>query len=339
MTKHKYRSSNTSLIKDLFIWLVIPTAFIALFALTGLDNIIAKAVYTPESKYGWYMRQYGNIPAFIVCGISLLFLLFPPWRRKKPFLRKTAAIYVLTLIFGVGLLNQVIVQDFADRPRPRETVTLGGAHDYHTPFTPKAEIKGKSFPSGHAAMGFLIIAPFFMWRRKNPALAKTFLLIGLAYGIALGSARMIVGAHYLSDVIGAMSITLLPTLFFTRLIPEKRDVSTWLSVGLIVVAAASIVWFNKFTIQLTQTLVPTDTLVIDLPCKNIQVENGTSVFVNITLKGYGAPKSNILLKTYKNKIFLDKYKGIYRDLTCDATITVPPATRVVTEESLNISYN
>ena len=50
-------------------------------------------------------------------------------------------------------------------------------------------------------MGFCLIAPAFLLRRKRPAWARTILIVGLTAGLLLGTGRIVQGKHFPSDVI------------------------------------------------------------------------------------------------------------------------------------------
>ena len=78
-----------------------------------------------------------------------------------------------------------------------------------------------SFPSGHAAMGFYLMAPAFVCYRRRPWLAAGFLLLGLACGGVIGLARIVAGCHFPSDVLWAGGI-----IYFTAL-AAGRAVSVW----------------------------------------------------------------------------------------------------------------
>jgi len=52
-------------------------------------------------------------------------------------------------------------------------------------------------------MGFYLAIPYLFYRSRKKALAFTFLATGIAYGILIGIARMMVAVHFASDVIWA----------------------------------------------------------------------------------------------------------------------------------------
>jgi membrane-associated PAP2 superfamily phosphatase len=70
---------------------------------------------------------------------------------------------------------------------------------------------GMSFPSGHASMGFYLMAPaFLLFHRRR--LAHSFVLVGLAGGLALGITRILQGAHFPSDVLWSAGFVYLSSL-------------------------------------------------------------------------------------------------------------------------------
>ncbi len=71
---------------------------------------------------------------------------------------------------------------------------------------------GASFPSGHASMGFYLMAPAFVLYRRRPRLAAAFFALGLAGGTIMGLARIVAGSHFASDVVWSAGI-----VYFTGL--------------------------------------------------------------------------------------------------------------------------
>ena len=69
-----------------------------------------------------------------------------------------------------------------------------------------------SFPSGHASMGFYLMAPAFVCYRRRPRLALGFLLLGLISGGIIGMARVVAGGHFPSDIVWAGGV-----VYFTAL--------------------------------------------------------------------------------------------------------------------------
>lgn len=118
----------------------------------------------------------------VLIGGAALFVLRRGSRRLAVFLVVTA--------MGGGLLNGA-VKTAVDRPRP--------VVDH-----PVSTASGKSFPSGHSmastvCYGALLVGflPAAHRRRRNAAVAATVLVVA-----AIGCSRMLLGVHFLSDVLG-----------------------------------------------------------------------------------------------------------------------------------------
>lgn len=60
---------------------------------------------------------------------------------------------------------------------------------------------GGCFPAGHASAGFAFLGGFFAFRSTQPALAKRLLVAVMAFGLLLGLAQQIRGAHYMSHTL------------------------------------------------------------------------------------------------------------------------------------------
>ncbi len=60
---------------------------------------------------------------------------------------------------------------------------------------------GGCFPAGHASAGFAFLGGFFVFRRSRPSLAWGWLAGAMAFGLLLGMAQQIRGAHYMSHTL------------------------------------------------------------------------------------------------------------------------------------------
>ena len=134
------------------------------------------------------------------------------WNIKFIKYRKAAILLVFTLIIGPGLFVNVLFKDHAGRPRPRDIVEFNGTEQYICPCVVGENKDGKSFPCGHCSMGFYLAIPYLFLRNRRKLLAYTFLAGGIVYGIIIGIARMMVGAHFASDVLWAGGIVWLIAL-------------------------------------------------------------------------------------------------------------------------------
>ena len=140
-----------------------------------------------------------GILAVAAGAAAWLFLMrCPLWR-----LDGKALIFVMaSLALGPGLLANTVLKDHWGRARPSQIDVFGGPHQ----FTPAPLIAAEcprncSFVSGHAALGFSLVAFAFL---LPPGLARRGVaMAALAVGVLVGLGRIGQGAHYLSDVVYA----------------------------------------------------------------------------------------------------------------------------------------
>lgn len=180
------------------------------FVFTDLDLIISGWVYKNGWPYGsqlpWsFLYKYGTIPGLLLTAAALVVLIGSwIWPKLTP-KRRGAALIILTLIIGPGLLVNTFGKGYYGRPRPREIVQFQGTQQFHHLHQPGQPGRGKSFPCGHASVGFLIVAGYFLTRRGR----RVWLYTGLGYGALLGTARILQGGHFASDVLWAGGLTFL----------------------------------------------------------------------------------------------------------------------------------
>ena len=187
----------------------------ALFWLFPLDIQLSSMFYQPEHGAGDAAWPVQNLPfvqfcykaapilTMLVALPALFIVLFGGLlTRLKPW-RAHAAVVVLTVVLGPGLLVNGIFKEFWDRPRPVQTQDFGGEYPYAPPLMIGEAAGGKSFPCGHCSAGFALAALWLLWRKRRPRLAEAALALALILGTSMGFSRIAAGGHYLSDVLWA----------------------------------------------------------------------------------------------------------------------------------------
>lgn len=132
-------------------------------------------------------------------GAALLGMVRPAWRP----LRRPGLFLAVALLVGPGLLVNFVLKPGVGRPRPKETVVFGGAMPFGYAGGPTAETQSNSFPSGHAAMGFFLMTPALVLYRRRPRAAAAVLVVGGSYGVLMSTARIVQGAHFVTDVLAS----------------------------------------------------------------------------------------------------------------------------------------
>jgi len=176
----------------------------------GLDLAAQRCFYVQGAGNGW---PVGSLPMFrwlhdYGCWLALAMAIgglivavaaiwVPAWRDKW----RAAVFFPLLMVIGPGLLVNSAFKNHWGRPRPSQIVEFGGNQPYSPPWMPTAYEQGVSFPSGHASMGFYLLAPYFLYRYRHRGLALAWLASGFLGGALMGVMRMAMGGHFLTDVV------------------------------------------------------------------------------------------------------------------------------------------
>lgn len=180
----------------------------ALMLVTDFDRTWASCLWSAQE--GWRLKDtglaqvlyhYGNLPALAI-GIGGMVLWPVLLWKKRPTKQRTLALFLgLSLVLGPGVVVNAVFKDHYGRPRPNQTVEFGGTLPFHRLFEPGVGGTGKSFPSGHASMGFYWLGLFiFFWQNRQKT-AWAFGALGLVHGGLMGWGRTVQGGHWASDVL------------------------------------------------------------------------------------------------------------------------------------------
>ncbi|MEI2299081.1 phosphatase PAP2 family protein [Ensifer sp. MJa1] len=186
-------------------WIVLTT-IVLVFALIPLDPFLSqRAQGLPDSivsfnrlitdfgTFGWmiYLSAAILAAAFVLRRAAIL----EPLQRKAITARDLAAYFLLTIGTASALVHTL--KFLFGRARPELFAELG-AYSL-TPFT-NADLYA-SFPSGHSTAAGAFFGVFAM---LLPRLGPLFLVLALMIGVS----RVIVGAHYPSDVAAGLLLGL-----------------------------------------------------------------------------------------------------------------------------------
>jgi membrane-associated PAP2 superfamily phosphatase len=193
------------------------------FAFSNLDLTISAAAFCNgnwnlgDGAFWTALYRWGTLPGLClgICGLAALLgsWIKPAWETW----RKPAAVILVTLLLGPGLLVNVLGKGYWGRPRPREVISLGGTERFQRLTEPGLPGRGKSFPAGHPSVGYLFCVLFFL----DPGPRRRWLWLGggLGYGTLLGAARVLQGAHFTSDVLWSGGFTYLSAAWAARAVP------------------------------------------------------------------------------------------------------------------------
>lgn len=189
-----------------FYWLIgIVIAAIAIATAFHFDDAMRVFMAQHQSpglrKFMRNVSLFGDWPSHVALGLLLLGI---AWRRQsKKWMRIFLSMLLAMAIAGVA---GTVIKRTVPRARPsvKSELRWGG---------PRFSTKYHAFPSGHVAASTAFFGILIFARRR----------IGLAclpIPILIGSSRMYLGAHYLSDVVCAAVLGIfcasLVTYFFLR---------------------------------------------------------------------------------------------------------------------------
>jgi membrane-associated PAP2 superfamily phosphatase len=177
----------------------------------ALDLALSAFFYAAQPTPAWYLKDavpwgwlyaYGELPAFMMAIGAFLVLLGSLRRVAWRQYRRACLLLVLAVALGPGLLVNGLLQPLWGRPRPRHIEQFAGTQPYRPWWQPGGPGAGKRFPSGHAAMGYVLLAgAVLVSGGRRVWLGRLALGGALAYGTLVGIARVVQGGHFASDVV------------------------------------------------------------------------------------------------------------------------------------------
>jgi len=188
-------------------------------------GVIAVAIATLIGSYNQDIKKQ-KIPAYIIIIIGFLLLVFGIIFSSEDLVLDGGAIVICLVILIIATFNKdwtnyrnlsaiitilaiinpllfvQITKVLCGRVRFEDLAP--GFTDYTPWFLPPGPSSdGRSFPSGHTAMGWMflpLLIPLRKWPWRSPIrIIGTILIFG--WGIFVGLSRIVVGAHYASDVL------------------------------------------------------------------------------------------------------------------------------------------
>ena len=175
-------------------------------ALAGWDRAAANtaaglADVLPRQAIVW-ISDAGDM--LVLTGVALLVALALLWQGQ----RFTAAVWLLAVL-GNSLLVRVL-KHAVERTRPPQASDL--------------LVSGFSFPSGHAA-GAMLVYGLLTWLvavRAAPGRRAAVALLGAGAVAVIAASRVLLGVHYLSDVLGGLLLGALSLLVAAAVIGHDR---------------------------------------------------------------------------------------------------------------------
>ena len=196
---------------------LIITAFLTflLILFPEVDISFSQLFFSEESGFIYQKnflvyQLYALLPLLtklfiLVCLLYLVYLIVK-YRSYKRILRSGVFFLVIAAAISPGLVvNEVFKENFG-RARPRHIEEFNGKREFTGAFTMSDQCKRNcSFSSGHAAMGYFLTAIAYT---TNLLYFNRIYLIGIVFGNLVGLSRIVMGGHFLSDVLASAFVVL-----------------------------------------------------------------------------------------------------------------------------------
>lgn len=172
---------------------------------------------------------YHSIQYLLIAVVLGLFVLWIRDRRAAPgrprrVTGRQLAFLLLLLGLGPGLVVNAGLKAHWGRSRPANLVQFGGDQIFSRAFA-LSDQGGRSFPSGHAAAAFYLVAVACVL-----APGRGWTALALGYAVLVGGLRVAAGGHFLSDVLVAPLVVWLVAAALHRLLrePASPPLGAWL---------------------------------------------------------------------------------------------------------------
>ena len=190
---------------------LLVTALVCFLFVPQIDLAISRWFYVSGHGFIWgdllpVVLLYRTVPwitwaVLALAATATVWLLFvdrPLWQLD----RKSLVFLIASMALGPGLVANTLLKDHWGRARPTQIEAFGGTQRFTPAPLPAVECANNcAFVSGHAALGFSLVAFAFLLPRGSRRRSATAATLGL--GAVIGLGRIVQGAHFLSDVVFA----------------------------------------------------------------------------------------------------------------------------------------
>ena len=133
--------------------------------------------------------------------IVFVFLCYLALSMRWKALGATYTVYLLVILsFGIGGIAGDLLKEVLDRPRP--------FIEYAGQITAISHTKTPAFPSGHATKSMALALPFVIFVTDERWWNRLVKGLVLSAALAVGYARIVLGAHYPSDVLAGFGVAI-----------------------------------------------------------------------------------------------------------------------------------
>ncbi|MDP9127446.1 MAG: phosphatase PAP2 family protein [Pseudomonadota bacterium] len=180
-------------------------------AISGLFYESGRGFFLEDAPPFVLLHWLATLGAWLLAS-ALLAAVVVTYVRRRTVLGLDAKSWLflfLGLLLAPGLIGNIGLKDHWGRARPRQTIQFGGTETFSPALEPQKVLhKNGSFIAGDAAFGFYLPSFAYVTRRRR---SRVVFAAGITAGALFGFARIVMGSHFLSDVLYAAAIMLAAT--------------------------------------------------------------------------------------------------------------------------------
>jgi len=204
------RLVNTSII-------VTGVATIMFVIFPDWDLAVSGLFYSPVELDFIYKRNsivyffFDSVPIlaklFIITCLIYLICIICKYKSFKKTISSWVIFLVISGAIGPGLVVNYVFKEHSGRARPTQIVEFDGKKQFSPALTISDQCSTNcSFSSGHASMAFYFTALAYV---ASHLYFTRIYLLGLGFGVVVSVSRIIMGGHFISDVLASAFIVLL----------------------------------------------------------------------------------------------------------------------------------
>ena len=198
-------------IKPLFIYIFSGFFIAVLFIIFPQLDIGFSQIFFADSEFflsgNFFVYWVNKSVYYLVMLITMLLVVLFLYGliRNNASLRKKSIYLLVVLILGPGLIVNLVFKNNFGRVRPKNIIEFGGDSYFSPAFYISDQCKSNcSFTCGDASVGFYIYAFCYVFPQNR----KWFFLLASIITLLFSFVRIVLGAHFLSDVIFSGYITI-----------------------------------------------------------------------------------------------------------------------------------
>lgn len=191
----------------------IAFSIILFLAASFLSAYLVVVLYKGITGDYAFLNEYKFAVVTVILILNLLLHIQIRKLKIPNYLKQFSKISVMLSVYGYLCLIQPI-KHLWGRVRFRD---LECFYTNFTPwFLPNGINDNQSFPSGHSAMSWMILPLLLLVINKSRKVKISFLILIVFWGISVSLSRVVIGAHYASDILFGSSIIITVFLIVTK---------------------------------------------------------------------------------------------------------------------------